>query len=290
MFTNFFIFTIFFIFPLAKSQTLATISYSNSKGPVTVTITTNEFRTAYNQMKQMAPNAPPAKQFWDDYLLYRIGVEQAYNDRSLVKDPSMRHMFSNRDLKESFEQTLYKILAENKLRTQIAQVDTATQKLSQKTMFNFYKNNPEFDINFIVITMPAQATPAQINAAKKRATSIYQEIRKSKRPFARLVDLYSDDRISGQLNITRTRQTIYPTVYNQLKKMKPGQISTPIRTPGGFHIVKLNRVIPFAQANQTQIKTAYFDQRRGQIISQYFNKLKKNYKINVNTAALNTVR
>ena len=280
----------FFIFFPAQAKTLATISYSNAKGPVTINITLDEFLKTYRNVKQIAPNTPPAKKFFEEYLQYRIGLEHAYNDRTLVKNPSIRNMFSDPLLKEGFEDLLYKHLAEKKLKKKVAKINKQAKKLSKKIMLNFYKKYPEYDLHFILISIPGDSKPNQIKEAKARATKIYKEVRRSKKPFVDLVDIYSDDRIGGRLNIPRSRHTTYPSIYKQIKRMKKGQISAPIETPNGFYIVKLNRRIPFAQANQTQIKAAYFDQQRSKALSSYFNSLKSKYKVKKNTALLNNIR
>ncbi len=290
MFTRIiFVISILF-FSSAQAEVLSTISYSGKKGPVIIEISLEEFTKTYRNVRQVAPNTPPAKKFFQEYLRYRIGLEHAYNDPSLVKSPSIRNMLADPLLKEGFEQLLYKSLAEKKLKGKIAKLNKTSQKLSKSIMLKFYRNNPEFDINFIVISFPVDPKPNQIKEAHSRATKIYNEVRKSKKPFAELIDIYSDDRLSGRINITRSRHNIYPTVYNRLKKMKNGQISAPIKTATGFFIVKLNRKIPFGEANRTQIKAAYFDEKRSKILKQYFNSLKPKYKVKTNTSLLNKIR
>ncbi len=283
-----FLLSFFSIFS-AQAENLATISYSGKKGPVNIKITLQEFVNTYKAVKTVAPNTPPIKKFFEEYLRYRIGVEQAYNDPRLVKNPAIRNMFKDPLLKEGFEQLLYKTFAEKKLKKQIAKVDKTAKKLSKNVMLRFYKKNPEFDINFIVINLPMNPTAKQIKTTTARATKIHKEVKASKKPFSNLVDIYSDDRLNGRLNIPRSRHTIYPTIYKKLQSMKNGQISNPIRTGTGFYIVKLNRKIPFGEANRTQIKAAYFDQKRSQVLKKYFNSLKSKFKIQTNTALLNNI-
>ena len=274
----------------AYAQNLATISYSSTKGPVTVAITAKEFTSAYKSMKQIAPNTPPVQQFFQEYLRYRIGVEAAYNNKALVKNPNIRNMFSDPMLKESFEQLLYKTLAEKKVGSRVIRMEKKAHNLSKNVLLKFYRKTPEFDFHFISIGLPVNPKPGQIKEAKSRAQKIHADVKKSKKPFVDLVDIYSDDRIGGKLNIPRTRHNIYPTIYQQLQKMKNGQISPPIRTATGFYIVKLNRKIPFKSANQTQLKASWFDQQRAQALTNYFNSLKSKYKVKTNTALLNKIR
>ena len=275
----------------AGAATLSTISYTGVKGPVNIKITLEEFKKTYKSVKQIAPNTPPAKQFFQEYLRYRIGVEAAYNDPSLIKNPSIRGMFADSVLKEGFEQLLYKSLADKKLKSKIAKLDRTAKNLSTNIMLRAYRKNPEFDLNFIIISFPTDPSPSQLNEAKSRAMKIYNEVRKSKKTFTDLVDIYSDDRLNGKINLPRGRHTIYPTIYTQLKKMKNGQISKPIKTASGFYIVKFNRKIPFGEANKTQIKAAFFDQKRSQALKQYFSSLMKSkYKVTTNQALLNKIR
>ena len=281
----------FSVLSVAQAEKLASISYSGTKGPVTVNITLQEFVKTYKTLKKIAPNTPPAKQFFQEYLRYRIGVEQAYNDPQLIKNPAIRNMFADPLLKESFEDILYKHLTEKKLKKKIALVDRRAKKLSKNVMLKFYRKNPEFDLHFIVISFPPEPKSNQLKEAKSRAMKIYNEVKKSKKPFPELVDIYSDDRLTGRINLPRSRNTIYPTIYKRLKKMKNGQITPPIKTSTGFYIVKLNRKIPFGEANQTQIKATYFDQERGKALKKYFDSLlKSKFKVKTNLKLLNKIR
>ena len=278
------------IIPALQAKDLATISYKGKKGPVTIKISLEEFTKTWRNLKQVAPNTPSAKKFYDEYLRYRIGVEEAYNDSSLVRSPNIRNMFVDPMLKKHFDEIIYKHLAEKKLKAKISRIDKMSQKLSKKVMLKYYKNNPEFEANFIVISMPIDPNPKQIKEAQTRALKIYNDVKNSKKNFLELIDIYSDDRISGKISLPRNRHNIYPNIYKVLKKMKSGQISSPIRAANGFYIVKLLRRVPFGKANRTQIKATYFDLKRAQALKQYFNKIKTKYKIKTNTALLNSIR
>ncbi|MDE0119450.1 MAG: peptidylprolyl isomerase [Bdellovibrionales bacterium] len=283
------LFSFLIAFP-SQAEVLATISYTGKKGPVKIQITHKEFRKTYNTVRQVAPNAPSIQQFFQEYLRYRIGVEAAYNDPRFIKNPALRNMFADPLLKEGFEQLLYKSFADKKLKKRIAQLDKTAKKLSKNVMLKFYRKNPEYDMHFIVISLPADPKPFQVKAAQERAIKVYNEVKNSKKPFPELVDIYSDDRLSGRINMPRSANTIYPTIYKQLKKMRAEQVSHPIRAGNGFYIVKLNRKIPFGEANRTQIKAAYFDQKRSRILARYFDSLKSKYKVQINKASLNKLR
>ncbi len=271
-------------------QNLATISYKSTKGPVTIPITLTEFKESYKVVKQLAPiSAPTARIFWKDYLPYRLGVEEAYNNTEIIKNPAMRNMFADTNLQQTFEQNLYKTLIRKKLKGRIAVLNKQSMKLPQSTMRKLYRKNPEYIFHFILITLPANPSATNIKEARTRAQKIYQDVRSSKKPFYQLIDLYSDDR-SGKISMSRSRNAIIPAIYKKIQTMKKGQISSPIQTYNGFYIVRLASKVPFKNADHTSIKAGYFDRERGKIIKNYFKGLKNSkYKVQVNRSLLKTI-
>ena len=213
------------------------------------------------------------------------------NDSSLVKNPNIRAMISNPLLKENFEQLLYKTLAEKNLKHKVAKINQEAQNLPRSTLLSFYRKNPEFAFKYIHISLPQNASKKQVREARARTKKVHKEISKAskRKPFNDLVDLYSDDRVGGKIDLPRNRDKVLPPVYSQLLKMSNGQISSPIQTDTGFYILKLERKLPFNAANQTQIKVSYFDKKRGEALKDYFEGLKKQYTINVNQKLLKSI-
>ncbi|MNL33253.1 putative parvulin-type peptidyl-prolyl cis-trans isomerase precursor [compost metagenome] len=133
------------------------------------------------------------------------------------------------------------------------------------------------------------ATAAQIAEAKKRATEILEEVKKSKRPFEELVKLYSDDALSKQAGGDvgwQSRVTLVPAYYDAISRMKIGEVKGLIETQFGYHIIKLTGRRSFENANKRQIRAAVFDEKRRLIFNEYFDKLKKTYSIKENKSAI----
>ena len=147
--------------------------------------------------------------------------------------------------------------------------------MSENALRKLYTTEPEFNIFFISVQHPINPSPKQINEAERRARKIHAQVIKSKKPFLELVALYSDDKNNGTLGINRSRASIFPKVYAKLRGMKNNTISRPIRALNGYIIVKLNRRIPFSEANQVAIKANYFNRERTKIFNDYFNGIKK---------------
>jgi peptidyl-prolyl cis-trans isomerase SurA len=103
--------------------------------------------------------------------------------------------------------------------------------------------NHEYNVSHILIAVPQEATQAQLDEAARRASEVYQKASGGE-DFARLAVAYSNSQTAlegGSLGWRK--ETELPTFLTDVvAKLKPGEVSQPLRTPTGFHIVKLNEV------------------------------------------------
>jgi peptidyl-prolyl cis-trans isomerase SurA len=101
----------------------------------------------------------------------------------------------------------------------------------------------EYNLSHILIAVPQEATPQQLEDATRRAEDVVNRARQGE-DFARLAVAYSNSQTAlegGALGWRRGPEI--PTVLADLVVgLKPGEISTPLRTPSGYHIVRLNEV------------------------------------------------
>ncbi len=99
----------------------------------------------------------------------------------------------------------------------------------------------EYQLSHILITVPEQASSAQIDARRKRADEALQQAIGG-REFSQVAASFSDagDATQGGDLGWRTPARL-PAVFNDaIKTMKSGDISPVLRSPGGFHVLKLN--------------------------------------------------
>lgn len=101
----------------------------------------------------------------------------------------------------------------------------------------------EYNISHILIAVPQDATPQQLEDAGKKAHEVYDKI-KGGEDFAKLALAYSNSQTAldgGSLGWRKG--SALPTFLTELVvKLKPGEVSEPLRTPTGYHLVKLNEV------------------------------------------------
>jgi peptidyl-prolyl cis-trans isomerase SurA len=103
--------------------------------------------------------------------------------------------------------------------------------------------NAEYNVSHILVSVPVTASPEQIEARDARAREVYEKAR-SGEDFAQLAVTYSDSSTNiegGSLGWRRGAQ-LPSIVAEQVIKMKPGEVSEPIRTPSGFHLFRLNEM------------------------------------------------
>jgi len=99
----------------------------------------------------------------------------------------------------------------------------------------------EYLLAHVMIGVPDQATPDQINARRRRAEEALAQVKDGKE-FSQVAAAFSDapDAIQGGDLGWRTPARL-PTVFaNAVRDMKKGDVSPVLRSPAGFHIVKVN--------------------------------------------------
>jgi peptidyl-prolyl cis-trans isomerase SurA len=98
----------------------------------------------------------------------------------------------------------------------------------------------EFNLAHILVRIPEQASPDRVDAARGRAEKAMVEARGGG-DFGRIAASYSDapDALQGGALGWRAQDRLPDLFVSALSKMKPGDISEVLRSPAGFHVVKL---------------------------------------------------
>jgi peptidyl-prolyl cis-trans isomerase SurA len=102
-------------------------------------------------------------------------------------------------------------------------------------------SNDEFNVSHILLSLPAAATPQQLDDTTKKAQDIADRAKKGE-DFGQLAIANSNSQTAldgGQLGWRKGTQ-MPQFILDLVTRMKPGDVSDPVRTPSGFHIVKLN--------------------------------------------------
>ncbi len=254
---------------VAQAKVIATINNEN--------VTIKKFNRRYNEVLEGAINPPTPKQFLEDLIRFKVGVQEA---KKQSRNP-------NAELRSEVRKLLYRWLLEEDLSGQIQNI-----KVSEKEMRRYYSRNPEIKIAHIFLEMRSNATHQQKLQYRKRARQVYAKVRQSKRPFKELVRIYTDDlstkEIGGDLG-WQGRNTMIPHYYDTAIKQRIGRIAPLIETKYGFHIIKLVGKNPYDKANKETLQQAVFEGKKRRLFSTYFAKLKKSYRVNKNQVLMNSL-
>jgi peptidyl-prolyl cis-trans isomerase SurA len=146
------------------------------------------------------------------------------------------------------------------------------------------KNAPselsEYNVSHILIAVPQAATPEQLEDAGKKAERIYEEA-KGGEDFAKLALANSNSQTALDGGALGWRKgTELPTFLAEvIAKLKPGEVSEPLRTPTGYHLIKLNEV----RGSESQV---IVDQRHARHILMKTNELQDDATVRLKLAAI----
>ncbi|MBM2854081.1 MAG: peptidyl-prolyl cis-trans isomerase SurA [Steroidobacteraceae bacterium] len=116
------------------------------------------------------------------------------------------------------------------------ELDQALQRQSQQA-----DENAEFDVSHILLSLPESATAEQMARVEKLAGEIHHRAA-SGEDFGQLALAYSQAQSAlerGKLGWRRLNQ-LPQFIADLVAGMKPGEVANPVRTPTGFHIVRLD--------------------------------------------------
>jgi peptidyl-prolyl cis-trans isomerase SurA len=124
---------------------------------------------------------------------------------------------------------------EDKVQVNDSEIDLFLEELKA------HPERSEYNASHILVRVPEQATPERIEQARGRAQKALAEARAGG-DFARIAASYSDapDALEGGNLGWRQHERLPELFSSALAAMKPGEVSEPLRSPAGFHVLKLN--------------------------------------------------
>lgn len=124
---------------------------------------------------------------------------------------------------------------DNKIQVSESEIDLYLEENKVSTA-----ERTEFDVAHILVRVPEQASPDQIAAARGRVEKVREEARAGA-DFAKLAASYSDgpNALRGGVLGWRGEDRLPELFTAALKGMKEGEVSDVLRSPAGFHVLKL---------------------------------------------------
>ena len=156
--------------------------------------------------------------------------------RALERDGLLFDKFRS----EVRDQIILTRLREREVDDKIQVSDSEIDLFLEQNKENAQSAGVEYDVAHILVRLPDQATPEQIEAARARADKARAEALAGG-DFAKLAASYSDgpDALKGGDLGWRSADRLPDLFSGALKDMKPGDVSEVLRSPAGFHLLKL---------------------------------------------------
>ncbi len=148
-----------------------------------------------------------------------------------------------------------------------------------------------YQVAQIYLALPAGADAAAIAALRAQAVQLAEQARKG--DFAALAKARSQDARSaargGDVGALPLAQLL-PEMRETVSGMKPLQVSAPVQSPAGFHVLKLLAKQPARTAtfeeSRPRLQAAVRAQRRQELVNAYFAQLAPADSIRIDSAAL----
>ena len=129
----------------------------------------------------------------------------------------------------------------------------------------------EYNLAHILVRIPEQASPERVEAARSRAEKALAEARAGA-DFAKLAAAYSDapEALQGGALGWRPHDRLPELFADALEKMNPGDLSPALRSPAGFHVLKLleRRSAGISDAPVAQTRLRHILIRPGETVSE----------------------
>jgi peptidyl-prolyl cis-trans isomerase SurA len=216
-----------------------------------------------DQQTEPPPRAVLEKQVLEKLVMERLQLQLAERSGIKIDDTTLNSKMQQmarenglsltqfRDVLEKegydygkFRENLRRQMTINRLRQQMISGRTKVSDQEVDNLLATFDTALQGDVQYhlahILIAVPEGATPAEIQAAERRALQLVERLRNGA-DFTQTAIAESDGTTAlegGDIGWRNLGQM--PTLFVEpLKDMQVNDISDPIRSPGGFHIIKL---------------------------------------------------
>ncbi|TAN49561.1 MAG: molecular chaperone SurA [Methylococcaceae bacterium] len=154
---------------------------------------------------------------------------------------------------------------------------TSRVKVSEREIDNYLASgaalgsgpeSPEYHLGHILIATPPAAAPSQLQTAYEKASRVMAELQHGA-DFKRTAVSYSNDSLAlsgGDLG-WRKAQDLPGQLAELVLQMREGEIKGPLRSPSGFHIIKLFEVKGTGEHVSTKTRVRHILLKTSEVLS-----------------------
>ncbi|MEZ7891380.1 MAG: peptidylprolyl isomerase [Candidatus Wallbacteria bacterium] len=203
-------------------------------------------------------------------------VDKLINRIIFKKEALLGQTASTPEFIKSFSEMENKILARALI---FEEVNKNIEPSAEDIKAYFEKNNKEYQARHILVAVKNPNDQVEIETAKNRAMTIYSKVTASN--FAQIAQQFSDDvsKSEGGLLPNFTYADMVEAFSETVKNMKPGEISKPVLTQFGYHIILLENYQTLSlNESKGKIKEKLIPALQKKMLLDYIEQLKKKYK------------
>ncbi|HYO58283.1 peptidylprolyl isomerase [Archangium sp.] len=219
-------------------------------------------------------------------------VSDVKRQNNITDDAQFERLLSG----EGFTVKSYKEFLRNQMsRMKLVQIKVSPKvKVSEEDLKAAYtqytkmeSEDAEVHARHILVQVDPKATPQQVEAAHKKALGLAEEARKPGVDFAGLAKAKSEGPSAadgGDLGFFR-RGVMVPAFEKVAFALKEGEVSEPVRTQFGWHVLKVEErravdVAPFEQV-KNELETRLKMQKTEKFVEQYVQELRQKASVEV---------
>ncbi len=251
-------------FVVLSSQAFAATELAKVNSKI---ITLEEFEKRYkDNLKYFPFKAPDKKMVLDDLIKRELAIQEA-KKMNLDQDP---------EIQERMNSVLYQALLEKKLGKEVEDITVSDDEAK-----SFYARNPEIRTSHQFVACSAKIAPEEDKKCQERIKSIQAKLNEGKMSFAEVAQKYSEGLaapVGGDIDF-QTRAKIGPEYYDAALKAGVGKTTGIVRTPLGYHIIKVTAIRSWDEVDRGMVKRAVFEERRASLFDKYMNTLKAQAKV-----------
>ena len=215
-------------------------------------------------------------------------LEYLIGDELLAQEAVRRGLDDDIEVQVKIDGYRRRVLAQA-LRDQVLK-----EGIDERVIREYYQNHRDeftrevINVAHILVRIPYEPTEAQRIEAERKIEEALLKIRQGQ-PFEEVVKKYSDDRATrendgrlGELN----KGQVDPEFYQRAVELKAGEVSGPVKTRFGYHLIKALDGSRTVVSDYDRVKAKIRQDLRQTLMSDLQQKLRKEMKVQINEEML----
>lgn len=229
----------------------------------------SDLENTFNKKRYIVEGKRVTKdQVLQDLINRQLGIQKARQNK----------LQSNDIVRKKLDDILYHAQVSRDLEPRLRDI-----KVSDKEVKAYYKKNPEYRTAQILYRLRVNTDKKEIEGMMAKALDAYQRLKKNPELFQEIAnkESMSSSALSGGDMGYLPAVRMAPEYFKAVNSTKINEITPPVRTQLGYHIIKVISKRKYEDIDLSLYKKIIFDDKRDALIQKYFAELRKGASINI---------